>query len=934
MNTGTATLTIERDARLAVDWEGIVAGLTEALANFTMKGFADGGVSGIVSLVKAATSARIDEPTEARAWRVAALSFAWAVGRIHDETQISKDGLRQSLSLALAAAKSSIDKGEAVIGRSFLERPTTLPLYKEMKSTLLGNRTETVAGSVISDSLFSAKLDIAFNQGVFAVWSRKPDYFRSLAEALQSPGADAVENDFSWTLYRESLKYQFHVQPVFGQDKESISLAQIYVPLRAYWKNEDDKDYNFRGAMRIPSSATFLMLDAEIDSWIEHESIDDWLRLVGGGPGSGKSTTLRALASRLADREDWRPLFIPLQHVGITGDLRDSVNKHFTDGTGGSFIRPPLSRASVEDGPPLILIFDGLDELIAPNEAANDVIATFSARLTTLIAALRGDGLQKIKVIVSGRLPAFQFAKRFISPPDHGCLEVYGYTPVARHDDKEGNPLWDLDQREEWWGKYAVATGSDALTPPALTAEALKGITHEPLLCYLLVLAGYATKDWEKAADNTNIIYSTLMQNIYERGWGDGVQKRHGPGKSMKLDEFLLLMGTIGLAAWLGGDARVASDASFNRALQIMNAEKEWTLFNQENGSDVTNLAMNFYLKAAEGANRGFEFTHKSFGEYLAAKALLQVSESIYDLAFRRIDLVMSEWSDATSTGVITPEILTFMRNQVRLDLFDCKKSEVKGAVKRKRAFELMAQESITAGFPASTGRNWRVQVIHQKNSELSCWAVINSLGLGLASIASFKDAPIRIEWSNRYELRDLILRQTGPEGWSSTFPACLSWIDARDQTLHNLTIYNLDMQGAYLKSASFDSCMLIEANFTGADLTRVSFARTYLLSISFDSAKLMLTNLSSASVRELTFDDASVDKVIVNTETLMLSADNAFVDIKDNLVLHVEAVDEDEDDAEFSIERLERMLETISGLKRLTVSDFRTPDGKYLHQL
>lgn len=924
MTTSDATLTMDRQARLATDWEGIAAGLTEAFANFALKGLADGGVSGIVSLVKAATNTRIDEPMEARAWRVAALSFAWAVGRIHDETQISKAGLNAALKQAIGEAKVAIDKGEATVGRTFLTRPTTLGLYRSMKNVLISSRTSIITDSPVTDTILAAKLDIAFNRGVFEVWSRKPDYFRSLQDSLESPGVEAVESDQGWQSYRESLKYQFQVQPVFGQDTSSISLSQIYVPLRAYWKSEDDNDYNYRGAMRIPSSATFVMLDQAIDEWIADESTDDWLRLVGGGPGSGKSTTLRALASRLADRQDWRPLFVPLQHVGIAGDLRESVNKHFTDGTGGSFITPPLSRASVEDGAPLVIIFDGLDELIAPNEAANDVIATFSARLNTLIAALRGEGLKQLKVLVSGRLPAFQFAKRFISPPDHGCLEVYGYTGVTRHNEHEGNKLWDLDQRGEWWKRYAIATGADETTPPALVADTLKGITHEPLLCYLLVLAGYATKDWQKAADNTNIIYSTLMQNIYERGWGDGIQKRHGPGKSMKLDEFLLLMETIGLAAWLGGDARVASDASFNRALKIMNADREWNLFNQDNGSDVTNLAMNFYLKAAEGVNRGFEFTHKSFGEYLAAKALIQISKSIYDLAYRRIDLVMSEWSDATATGVVTREILTFMRNQLRMDLVGVTKGELKNVLKQKKAFELIAQESISTGFPADRSASWRIQELFQKNAELACWAVINSIALGMASIRKFKEAAVEIEWSNRYELRELMVRQTGPEGWSGTFPACLSWVNAEDQYFHCISVFNLDMQGSNINGTSFDSCTIMDANFMGANGLRTSFARTLLLGSAFDVSELHLVNFSGTTIRDCTFVEANIERTIVDAQTFILSSDETIGLIPGELVLHL-ADDEEDDAVEFSLDRMERINAKVSGLRRLTIEEFRS---------
>ena len=120
------------------------------------------------------------------------------------------------------------------------------------------------------------------------------------------------------------------------------------------------------------------MLEEVLDKWIDAPSEDDNIRLIGGGPGSGKSTTLRAFARRMAERQDWRPLFIPLQHIGLEADLREAVNRYFADRTSGSFTQPPLSRSAIEDGPPLLLIFDGLDELARPGDAANEVVNLFS----------------------------------------------------------------------------------------------------------------------------------------------------------------------------------------------------------------------------------------------------------------------------------------------------------------------------------------------------------------------------------------------------------------------------------------------------------------------------------------------------------------------------------------------------------------------------
>ena len=89
-----------------------------------------------------------------------------------------------------------------------------------------------------------------------------------------------------------------------------------------------------------------------------------------------------------------------------------------------------------------------------------------------------------------------------------------------------------------------------------MTDPRLRGLTDEPLLCYLLALSGYAVDNWEEAAENRNRIYERLVNEIWKRGWGDG--GRQGAGKSLTQTHFNRLMETIALAAWRGGDTRVA----------------------------------------------------------------------------------------------------------------------------------------------------------------------------------------------------------------------------------------------------------------------------------------------------------------------------------------------------------------------------------------
>lgn len=911
---------ITRNPSISFSSGEFIGSLVEATANVILKGWADGGVSAVTALLKAITSVKIGQSAPEQAWRLAALSFAWSIAQLQTSEGLGADALRKILRSSLDKAKSEADSGGgAYVPLDFLERPTTLPLYRTLRKSIQDNHLAFGVDANTDMNQLVSKMDIAFNRAVFEVWSRDPAGYKILCESLESPAAIASSFDLSWHSYRKELVHKFHVAPVFGQEKAKISLAQLYVPLRGIWNDGDDDIRVIVGGAGIPKNARIVLMDDDLDNWIDQGEDVDWLRLIGGGPGSGKSTTLKSLASRYAARLDWRPLFIPLQHIGIAADLRDSVNKHFLEKSDGSFTQPPLSRTALEDGPPLLLIFDGLDELVAPNDSANDVINTFSARLSNLVAALRGDGSRRIKIVVSGRMPAFQAARRFLAPPKHGCVEAFGYLPVDARELTHGSDLWAVDQRPLWWKAYAAAINQRPETPPALKTGKLSGITHEPLLCYLLVLAGYATNDWEKAAENRNRIYSTLMQNIYERGWGEGLQKRHGPGKSMRLADFLLLMETIGLAAWLGGDARVATEASFLQTTQITRAELAWESFNADNGSDVTNLAMNFYLKAAEGSQRGFEFTHKSFGEYLAARALLAVAKSVHDLVDRRIEHALKDWSEATKTGVISPEILEFMRDEVRLQIEEGGASETEVVKSVKVAFQRIAEFAINNGFPFETGTSWRVQETCQHNAEIATWSIINASAKGLAAHGGGDAAIVNIKWPTPSSLKELINRLTWTTAWSGVFTRCLSFIHAPKSFIDGVALYSVDLSGANLSGSIFDNVRLLAANLSGANLANASFHGCQLYSVNLKKADLSQSRFIDCNIIEPDLLGSIADRVRVNKDTIYMSSAGIFSDIKESIRIDSRF---DGDEA-IGLDKYTETSEFISSLGSVNVGEY-----------
>jgi hypothetical protein len=469
-------------------------------------------------------------------------------------------------------------------------------------------------------------------------------------------------------------------------------------------------------------------------------------------------------------------------------------------------------------------------------------------------------------------MPAFQAARRYMTPKSGGALEVHGFTPLLDDAGEKKSSLWKLDQRPAWWKRYAFLTGQPEAVPEAFKTTRLAGITHEPLLCYLLTLAGYATDHWGLAADNRNRIYQALVNSIYDRGWGEGAAKRQGVGKTLSRSDFNKLMETIALAAWLGGDVRVASEEMFDRCVSITGAQQAWKAFTDDNGSDVTNLAMNFYLKASERSQRGFEFTHKSFGEYLAARALLSVAAQVSSQVPRRIEHALEDWSRAARSGEFNSETLGFMNDEVRLLLHATEGgSSVQKIEAIKLAFEQLAEIVAAEGFPLSRDTSsWKTLHTEQMNAECGLWLVINSCAKALFSVGEVDKSSIEINWPTDDGWSDLLSR-LGNAPRTSIINRCMAHITAPKESFQHLHAYALDLSHANLQGATFVACNLSAVNFKGANLQN---GRFYLCNLTRSGFRYIVadTIIFHKSVADSCVFDDAVDNIVVSPMGVLLS--------------------------------------------------------------
>ena len=378
----------------------------------------------------------------------------------------------------------------------------------------------------------------------------------------------------------------------------------------------------------------------------------------------------------------------------------------------------------------------------------------------------------------------------------------------------------------------------------------LDGLTGEPLLCYLLALSGYLEGDSAEAADNRNRIYERLLADVWKRGWGGG---RAGTGKDLDKNDFDRLFESIALAAWHGGDERVATYERFEKALKVMHATDIFDAFTRREGGDVSNLAVNFYLKRHEVEARGFEFTHKSFGEYLAARALIRISISVSELSTHRIEIALKDWMAAVEEGDLSFEMLEFLRGEARLLPADV-------AERTLRALENIMRVVVAEGFPAHDLKTdtWREAEDRQKKAEVLLLATMHCLSQSMPE--SNSASKIAIDWKGDVRaLGNLIHRCR-----------CV-----RNRAIPALSIFaRVQAPGAYLLvqdllDANFEEANLRDAWAFGTVADRALFARADLSGANFTSGRFVFAHLDGARMDRASLTDANFEGAFLRGASL-----------------------------------------------------------------
>ncbi len=756
--------------------------------------------------------------------------------------------LSANLERAIEQAESQ-DFNVLEIDNTLFTRPETLPLLGKLGELFEQFLIEQSVGEGAA-RVARAMLPRALVPELDAEWAQFPDRYAPLKDALHTPFEEALKRDRAWTKANNTW-WNAICAPVFGDD---FGLLHVYVQPRAYYLKPLANDKN-------PQKHVLWLMD-ELEQWADKSDPHDALRMIAGGPGAGKSSFVKMFCMKRAAAGD-RVLCIPLHELhNPQGDLEDIV---------GDYIRRrhllphnPLDRKHGEQK--LLLVFDGLDELSMRGKAAAEVAKNFVAEVKRFVGQRNGAGFC-IRALMDGREVVVQACETELRLKERQLLYVLPYwlsDDERRHTvDPEG--CLDVDQRQEWWTKYLQATqrGGGGF-PRELKRPELNEITAQPLLNYLVALSWKrGLVDFTQKTINRGSIYKDLLEAVYERAYHPG--GIHPEYKTLSLEEFIEVLEEVGMAAW-HGDSRTATLAEIEKRCRDNKAEQLLEKVADGAKTGTIRLLAAFYFKRSgeRGGEDTFEFTHKSFGEYLAARriwrALLEIEEARGERERNRkkgwdeLD-ALAHWAKQCGPSALNRNMLGFLGDEAALV------GQARAMVLQKLVCRLI-EVVLGSGMPMERLQigSFQEALRQSRNAEeallaahWACawtslewadiqWPVEKSFGAWLSHLRGEPE---------RYE-EPLVLGCLGRLnlGWANLGGANLGGADLRGANLWKANLWRAHLREAYLRGADLRGAFLQEAYLGGADLGGANLEGANLKRANLGGADLSGADLSGADLR------------------------------------------------------------------------------------
>jgi len=794
---------------------------------------------GLKDLIESLRAISLEDDLSGSAYRLILISIINSVYELleenkdllhHDLNELNKIYDSKDFIALLDRLENILEKSETTISESWFKSPTSIDVFglfkTEYENWLLMFGLTTLQVDLIID-----RLDSYFIWNLNNEWRSNYEAYNLIFQHLKTPFTNATKREIDWSTY-ESYLYKQIEEPVF---EEVFSIKQVFIPPRGYVTTENkeriekigEHEY-FEKELIVHDVFPFLK------SWVEKP--DHPLKIISGGPGSGKSTLTKMFSNELGSKRAAHILYIPLQHYNINKSLSESISELIR--FEGILDFNPLEEIHSLTKK-LVLVFDGLDELSKQGTLAKEVAKEFVNEVNRTLSIVNSSEI-KLLCIITGRILSIQ-DQFSIRKSANNIINLLPY--FVPKEDRESyvdksNLLKD-DHRKIWWKKYTkVKHGKSRAYPKNLQNASLIEITSQPLLNYLVALSYDRKKINFSKKTNLNEIYEDLIRSVFNRKYE---KERHSALNELDISEenFIRILEEIAVSAWQNGEVRITTVQKINEHIKANKLSSLFKEFQKGAQAGITRLLTAFYFRQKGLDNlqhKTFEFTHKSFGEYLIARRLVRVLK----LCLSRINEhkldpdsgwdipeTLKRFIEITGQNTIDNYIYEFLKNEFKL-------LEKKHCIEYQDILVEMIQYVLNSAMP--------VELINPRlNSHLLERETANKAEENLFCLlhlsGTFSDKRIKIEWPDETSLGNLIsrLNQSKKVGIRTY--------------LSNMVIENQELSSRGLTMANFANSILRKVVFSGADLWGADFTNSIIENCNFYRASIHFAILHSTKL-------------------------------------------------------------------------------------
>lgn len=408
---------------------------------------------------------------------------------------------------------------------------------------------------------------------------------KELLQGYFAKNSDIEEAQWQRYLSEVALKPTL---PIWGEEENGLGIEKLFVlPDYGYAKV-------FIGGHLVqgnPEKST--NLKAFLMGLLSRRRPSTELVFVMGGPGTGKTSLMEVFSSEVAKTGEVQIILVPAKKLDPNKAIFPEVQKFLADAGYG-----PLADllATTED---CIIAIDGFDEL------AHATLSTLEKFFRDAQELVRERSSTRLRILLSGR-PTL-FSKNDVPIPTGS--HVVTIQP------------FDAGRVSAWSTNWRTSTGGtfDGINYLKSKNHDLRELATQPMLLYLL-----ARMHESGEAIPTNIIdeggvrfkvYQQILNWVCQRQEDKGIPT----SLSIKLRRFLQI---AGLATHQSGQ-RTLHWSQFGRTLENAGLADDSNALDAKMYSTILSFAF------SNIRDQAWEFTHKSFGEALAAEAIGRVLEDI-----------------------------------------------------------------------------------------------------------------------------------------------------------------------------------------------------------------------------------------------------------------------------------------------------------------